>query len=57
MTVLGKKVLPPPEPVEGPCWRFHKPGFEINRFGQLRTVDIDTATRDYLERLRKESAP
>lgn len=33
---LGKKIdaSPPPEPE----WKFHKPGFEINAKGQVRTA-------------------
>jgi len=45
-TGVGSAPIRPPVPKPGDrndekgyVWRHHKPGFEINQFGHLRTVD------------------
>jgi len=53
---LGKKVTPEPAKEPEPEWRFHKPGFEIDQKGRLRTtrsIFVDL----YMASLAKKAAP
>lgn len=54
--MLGKKIVPPPEPPKKEVWLPYKRGFEICG-KKLRTVDVDTQAEDYAREVARRSAP